>query len=145
MPQFGIRLDANIAALLGLSLYLGAFATEIIRAGLESIPRGQVEAGLALGMRRFQILRHILLVPAMHAVAPALAGQFVIVMLTSSVVSTISADELASVTNGLQTVTFRPFEFYLTASLIYLSLALAFRGVHRLAVRRYLSSGQIGR
>ena len=142
LPQLGLRLDANTAALIGLSLYLGAFSTEIIRAGIESVPRGQIEAGHALGLRQRQIFRFIILVPAMRAVFPALGTQFILIMLATSVVSTISADELASIANGLQTETFRPFEVYLAVSLIYLVMALVLRGLVAIAARGYVGRWQ---
>jgi len=129
LPEFGLRLSANLAALIGLGLYLGAFATEIFRAGIGSVGRGQIEAGRALGLGGFQIFRFVVAVPALKAVLPALGAQFTLIMLATSVVSTISADELASIANGLQTTTFRPFEIYLAASLIYLALALALRAM----------------
>jgi polar amino acid transport system permease protein len=142
LPQLGLRLDANTAALIGLSLYLGAFSTEIIRAGIESVPRGQIEAGHALGLRQRQIFRFIILVPAMRAVFPALGTRFILIMLATSVVSTISADELASIANGLQTETFRPFEVYLAVSLIYLVMALVLRGLVAIAARGYVGRWQ---
>lgn len=142
LPQFGIRLGPNEAALIGLSIYLGAFATEIIRAGIESVPASQIEAGRALGLKPFQIFRLIILVPAIRAVLPALGGQFVLIMLATSVVSTISAEELASIANGLQTDTFRPFEVYLAASLIYLTMAVGLRLLLRLGARGYIGRWQ---
>jgi polar amino acid transport system permease protein len=142
LPELGWRVDANTAALIGMSLYLGAFATEIIRAGIESVPRGQIEAGRALGLRGRQIFRLIVLVPAVRAVSPALGAQFILIMLATSVVSTISADELASMANGLQTETFRPFEVYLAVSVIYVALAVTFRGLLALATHGYVGRWQ---
>lgn len=142
LPQLGLRLEANQAALVGMSIYLGAFSTEIIRAGIESIPRTQIEAGRALGLRGFHIFRFVILVPATKAVFPALGSQFILIMLATSVVSTISADELASIANGLQTTTFRPFEVYFAASMIYLFLAVSLRGLLALATRGYVGRWQ---
>lgn len=142
LPELGIRTSANLAALIGLGNYLGAFATEIFRAGIESVPRGQIEAGRALGLRALQNFRFVVAVPALRAVLPALGAQFTLIMLATSVVSTISADELASIANGLQTTTFRPFEIYLAASLIYLALALLLRGLLTLATGSYVGRWQ---
>src|SRR5215203_2772070 len=94
LPGLGIRLEAEEAAVLGLSLNLGGYATEILRAGLDAIPKGQIEAGRALGPTRLQIFRLIMLFPALRIVYPALASQFVILLLGSSIVSAISAPEL---------------------------------------------------
>ncbi len=142
LPELGFRPSANTAALLGLSNYLGAFATEIFRAGIESVPTGQLEASRALGLRPLQTFRFIIAVPALRAVLPALGSQFTLIMLATSVVSTISADELASIANGLQTTHFRPFEIYLAASLIYLSMTLALRGLITVAAGAYVGRWQ---
>lgn len=127
LPVIGIRLSANGAALAAMTINLGAYASEIIRAGIEAIPRGQVEAARALGLRPLQIFRLVILFPAVKTVYPALSSQFILLMLSSSVVSTISAVELTAVTNSLQSTTFRSFEFYFVATGIYLAMALGFR------------------
>ena len=129
LPVAGIRLTANTAALLAMTVNLGAYASEIIRAGIDAIPQGQVEAARALGLRRLQIFRFVILFPALKTVYPALASQFILLMLSSSVVSTISAVELTAITNSLQSTTFRSFEFYFVATGLYLAMALGFRAV----------------
>jgi polar amino acid transport system permease protein len=127
LPAIGIRLAAGQAAVLGMAINLAAYAAEILRAGIEAIPRGQIEAGQALGLKRTQIFRFVILVPALRVVYPALSSQFILLMLGSSVVSTISAEELTAITNTLQSTTFRAFEFYFAATAIYLAMALMFR------------------
>lgn len=129
LPAIGLRFEANQAALIGMVVNLGAYATEIVRAGVESVPRGQVEAGRALGLARLQVFRFIVLFPALKAIFPALASQFILVMLGSSIVAAISAAELTAITNTLQSTTFRAFEFYFVATGIYLAMALGFRAV----------------
>jgi polar amino acid transport system permease protein len=127
LPMIGIRLTANSAALAAMTINLGAYASEILRAGIEAIPRGQVDAARALGLRRLQIFRSIIIFPALKAVYPALTSQFILLMLSSSIVSTISAVELTAVTNSLQSTTFRSFEFYFVATGLYLAMSLGFR------------------
>lgn len=138
LPALGLRWSAYSAALVAMVVNLGAYATEIIRAGIESIPRGQVEAGLALNLKRHQVFRFIILKPALKAIYPALTSQFILLMLSSAVVSAISADDLTSVAANLQSQTFRSFEIYIVVAAIYLLLALAFsalfRLIHRLAL-----------
>jgi len=129
LPVIGIRLTANTAALLAMTINLGAYASEIIRAGIDAIPRGQIEAARALGLRRLLIFRFVIIFPALRTVYPALASQFILLMLSSSVVSTISAVELTAITNSLQSTTFRSFEFYFVATGLYLAMALGFRAV----------------
>ena len=127
LPAIGLRLRADQAALLGMSVNLGAYATEIVRGGIEAIPFGQIEAARALGLRQLPIFRFIVLRPALRIVYPALVSQFILLMLGSSVVSSISAVDLTAVANTLQSTTFRAFEFYFAATLIYLVMALGFR------------------
>ncbi|WP_331376483.1 amino acid ABC transporter permease [Sinorhizobium chiapasense] len=126
MPSLGLRLSPNSAALLALVVNLGAYGTEIIRAGIESIHKGQVEAGWALGLSRAQIFRYIIMKPALRTVFPALTSQFIYLMLNTSVVSVISADDLTAAGNDLQSATFASFEVYITVTLIYLALSVGF-------------------
>jgi polar amino acid transport system permease protein len=142
LPELGFRPSAHTAALIGLGNYLGAFATEIFRAGIESVPAGQIDAGRSLGLRQLQTFRFVVAVPALRAVLPALGSQFTLIMLATSVASTISADELASIANGLQTTNFRPFEIYLAASLIYLVMVLTLRGLLAAAAGAYVGRWQ---
>ncbi|MFI4986324.1 MAG: amino acid ABC transporter permease [Alphaproteobacteria bacterium] len=128
-PVIGLRLEADSAALLAMVINVGAYATEIVRAGIESITRGQIEAAKALGMRPLQIFRHVVLLPAIRTVYPALTSQFILLMLNSSVCSTIAADELTAAANDIQSRTFRSFEVYFVATGIYLALSLAFSAV----------------
>jgi polar amino acid transport system permease protein len=137
LPAIGLRLSSNQAALISMIVNVGAYATEIIRAGIESIGKGQVEAGLALGLRPLQVFRYIILKPALRAVYPALASQFILLMLSSSIVSAISADELTSAANNIQSRTFRSFEIYIVVTGIYFVLSVlfstVFAGIYRAA------------
>ena len=139
LPNIGVRLNANSAAILAMVLNLVAYAIEIVRAGLEAVPRGQIEAGRALGLGRLRILRHIVLGQALRIVYPALASQFVLQLLGSSLVSAIAAEELTAVANNIMIVTFRNFEVFGLVTVIYLVLSLSFRavlgGLHRYAFR----------
>jgi polar amino acid transport system permease protein len=129
LPAMGISVGANEAALAAMVVNFGAYGTEILRAGIDSIGRGQIDAATALGLTRLQTFRYVVLFPALKTVYPALASQFILLMLASSVVSAISAVELTAVTNSLQSTTFRPFEFYFVATGLYLAMALAIRAV----------------
>jgi polar amino acid transport system permease protein len=135
LPALGLRWTAHSAALVAMVVNLGAYATEIIRAGIESIPRGQIEAGLALNLKRHQVFRFIILKPALKAIYPALTSQFILLMLSSAVVSAISADDLTSVAANLQSQTFRSFEIYIVVTVIYLLLAMAFSALFRVVYR----------
>jgi polar amino acid transport system permease protein len=139
LPSLGIRLEPIDAALIGMSVNCGAYATEIVRSGIDAIPRGQLEASRALGFPVPAIVRHIILFPALRAVFPALASQFILVMLGSAVISTISVEELTGVAHSVETENFRPFEVYLVVTGIYVAIAfalkLAFAGVDRFYFR----------
>ena len=129
LPALGIRLEANQAAVAAMVVNFAAYGTEIIRAGIEAVPKSQTDAAKALGLSRLQTFRHVVLFQALKVVFPALASQFVLLMLASSVVSAISAVELTAITNSLQSTTFRPFEFYFVTTGIYLAMALGFRAL----------------
>ncbi|AQS49433.1 ABC transporter permease [Thioclava nitratireducens] len=132
LPAIGISLDPNVAALIALVINVGAYGTEITRAGIESVPHGQIEAGRALGLGPIQIFRYVILKPALRNVYPAMTSQFIYLMLTSSVVSTISANDLASVGADLNAKTFASFEIYLVVTAFYLVLSLLFSGLFKL-------------
>ena len=129
LPAMGVSMDANQAALAAMVVNFGAYGTEILRSGIEAISHGQIDAAKALGLTRLQTFRYVVLFPALKIVFPALASQFILLMLASSIVSAISAVELTAVTNSLQSTTFRPFEFYFVTAGIYLVMALGFRAV----------------
>jgi polar amino acid transport system permease protein len=139
LPALGLRWSAYTAALIAMVINLGAYATEIIRAGIESIPKGQIEAGLALNLKRHEIFRFVILKPALRAVYPALTSQFILLMLSSAVVSAISAEDLTSVAANLQSQTFRSFEIYIVVAGIYLLLALSFSALFRVIFRLSLN------
>jgi len=127
LPALGIRMEAITAALVGMSVNFSGYATEILRSGIEAVPRPQIEAGESMGMSRLAIFRHIVVFQALRTAYPALASQFVLLMLGSSIVAAISAEELTAITNTLQSTTFRSFEFYFVATGIYLAMALTAR------------------
>lgn len=136
LPALGVRLNGWEASLLAMIINLGAYSTEIIRAGVMSISRGVLEAAESLAMDRWQSLRYVVLRPALKNVWPALCSQIIIVMLGSSVCSQIAAQELTYAANLIQTRTFRAFEIYFTSTLMYLALAILVRkGLHMIGQR----------
>jgi polar amino acid transport system permease protein len=129
LPSFGIRLDGLTAAIIALVINLGAYAAEIVRAGFEAVPKAQIEAGHSLGLSGLQVFRYVVVFPALKAMFPALASQFVLLMLATSVVSQISVEDLFHAASIVQSRTFRDFEVYTVVGALYLALALAFRGL----------------
>jgi polar amino acid transport system permease protein len=128
LPGVGIEFDVMTASVLALTINLGAYTAEIVRAGIESIPKSQIEAGISLGLNKPQIFRHVVLIPALKNVYPSLSSQFVLMMLATSVVSQISAPDLFHTASIIQSRTFRDFEVYIVVSLLYLGLTLLLRG-----------------
>ena len=135
LPSLGLRLDGLTAAMIALVINLGAYTTEIVRAGLEAVPKAQIEAGHSLGLSGLQVFRYIVVFPALKAMFPALASQFVLMMLATSVVSQISVQDLFHAASIVQSRTFRDFEVYTVIGVLYLSLAFAFRGLFAVIYR----------
>ena len=135
LPSFGVRLDGLTAAIIALVINLGAYTTEIVRAGLEAVPKAQIEAGHSLGLSGLQVFRYIVMFPALKAMFPALASQFVLLMLATSVVSQISVEDLFHAASIVQSRTFRDFEVYTVIGVLYLALAFAFRGLFAVIYR----------
>jgi polar amino acid transport system permease protein len=127
LPEAGIRMTAEQAAVLTMTFNLGAYATEIVRAGLESVHKSQIEAGLSLALTRWQVFRHVVLGPALARVWPSLSSQFVLMLLSSSVFSFISVQELSGAASNVEQDTFRSFETYIVITVLYLGLAMALR------------------
>ncbi|MFI8746102.1 amino acid ABC transporter permease [Pseudomonas sp. NPDC077186] len=127
LPSLGVRLSEWEAAVLAMVINLGAYSTEIVRAGIQAIPHGQLEAAAALAMSRFETFRHVVLRPALGKVWPALSSQIIIVMLGSAVCSQISTEELSFAANFIQSRNFRAFETYLLTTALYLLMAILIR------------------
>ena len=138
LPRLGLRLSPEAASVIAMVVNLGAYAAEIVRAGIEATPRGQVEAGLSLALTRAQVFTRIVLPPALERVWPALVSQIIIVMLGSAVCGQIAAQELSYFANLIQSRNFRAFEAYIIAALIYLGLAIALRQLLRWAGTRFI-------
>ncbi|GLO39316.1 polar amino acid ABC transporter permease [Pseudomonas putida] len=139
LPALGVRLTEWQAAVLAMVINLGAYSTEIIRAGIQAIPRGQLEAAAALAMSRFEAFRHVVLQPALAKVWPALSSQIVIVMLGSAVCSQIATEELSFAANFIQSRNFRAFETYLLTTALYLVMAILVRQLLAWVGRRALT------
>ena len=129
LPSLGLQLGELTAANIAMVINLGAYSCEIIRAGIQATPKGQFEAGASLAMSPFETFRHVVLVPSLQRIWPALSSQVVIVMLGSSVVSQIAAEDLTFAANFIQSRTFRAFEAYMVSTVIYLVLAILLRQV----------------
>jgi len=129
LPAAGFKLSPETASIIAMVLNLGAYATEIIRAGIDATPRGQIEAAVSLALGRVQVFTRVVLPPAMKKVWPAMVSQIIIVMLGSAVCGQISTEELSYAANLIQSRNFRAFEAFIVATLLYLALAVAARRI----------------
>jgi polar amino acid transport system permease protein len=122
-PQFA---SAFISALFTLAIFEGAYITEIVRAGIESVEKGQWEASHTLGLSKYQTMRHIILPQAMQRLLPALAGQFISLIKDSAIVSVISIQELSYQGTQLMASTYLTIEIWITITALYLVMTLTF-------------------
>jgi polar amino acid transport system permease protein len=135
----GIDIPAHVAATLVLSLYTGAFYAEIIRGGVNSIERGQWDAARAIGMRRRQVMRWVILPQAVKRMIPPFMNQSIIQLKNTSLVSTIAVGDLLYKGTIITAATYRPLEVYTMVAVIYFAvlfpLTLAAQRVERRLAR----------
>ncbi len=127
LPSLGVKLTPEIASVIAMVVNLGAYAAEIVRAGIDNTPKGQIEAARSLAMNEWQVFTRVVLPPALGRVWPAMVSQIVIVMLGSAVCGQIAAQELSYAANLILSRNFRGFEAYMIATAIYLLLAIGIR------------------
>jgi polar amino acid transport system permease protein len=120
-PRFA---SAFMSALFTLAIFEGAYITEIVRAGIQSVERGQWEASHALGLSKWHTMRHVILPQALQRILPPLAGQFISLIKDSSIVSVISIQELSYQGTQLMAATYRTIEIWITVSALYLVMTL---------------------
>ncbi|MGE5454535.1 MAG: amino acid ABC transporter permease [Methylocystaceae bacterium] len=122
LPGLGINLPNYIAAIIGLSLCSGAYIAEIMRAGIQSIEKGQMEAALSLGMSRGQAMRRIIIPQTYRRLVPPMANEFITLLKDTSLASVITMVEILRTSELIAANTFRTFEMYVTAAICYLFL-----------------------
>jgi polar amino acid transport system permease protein len=140
LPQFGIVLEPIVAGILALSFNYGAYMTEIFRAGIQAIPRGQLEAAGALGMTDRQTLRRVVLPQAVRIVIPAIGNEFIAMIKDSALVSFVSLQELFWRTRTVGSARFRSFETLIFAAVVYWILTIIFSLVQERTERRMAES-----
>jgi polar amino acid transport system permease protein len=139
LPFVGLRINPTPTAIIALGVNGGAYAIEIIRGGVQSINKGQIEAGYALGLRKAQVFRLIILKPALRAIYPSLASQFILLTLTTSIASAVAAYELTSVAKQIENDSFRSFEVYGVVTGFYLIMSWMMMRLLDFISSRYLS------
>jgi polar amino acid transport system permease protein len=144
LPSMGFKLSPEGASVLAMVINLSAYATEIIRAGIQATARGQIEAAQSLALSTRQIYTRIIAPQALQKVWPALVSQIIIVMLGSAVCGQISTPELSYAANLIQSRNFRAFESYIVVTVIYLLLAILLRQLLNWVGPKFLFGGVRG-
>ncbi|WP_310566833.1 amino acid ABC transporter permease [Hydrogenophaga sp.] len=138
LPAAGVKLTPEIASVIAMVINLGAYAAEIVRAGIEATPKGQYEAAASLALNKAQTFVHVVLPPALRKVWPALTSQIIIVMLGSAVCGQIATEELSYAANLIQSRNFRAFEAFIVATGLYLLLSVGVRALLNWAGPRFI-------
>lgn len=131
LPSLGIEFTAQQAAVIGLSLCGGAYIAEIIRAGIQSIDKGQMEAAYSLGMSWSMAMFRVIIPQSFKRLLPPMGNEFIALLKDTSLVAVISMVELLRAAQTQASATFKPFEMYLTAGFIYLILTTVFTMVFK--------------
>jgi polar amino acid transport system substrate-binding protein len=138
LPHIGIRLSPMLAAILGLGLNYSAYEAENYRAGIQSIPKTQMEAALVLGMTRLQALRHVIIPQAMRLVIPPVTNDFIALLKDSSLVSVITMVELTKAYSQLASIHYDYLGIGLLAAAMYFLIGLPFVRLARMAERQFI-------
>ena len=137
LPQIGLKMSPFIAGVVALGFNSGAYVAEIIRGGLLSIPRGQMESALAIGMTPAQAMRRIILPQVVRVIIPPITNEAASALKNTSLLSAITVVELTMHAQMIIAVTFRPFDFYIIAALLYLVLTTVLTQLAAWFERRY--------
>lgn len=137
LPQVGVKLSVVQSAVLGLSLNEAAYLSEIVRAGLDAVPRGQIDAARALGLRGGQTMRLVILPQALRVIIPPLGNSVNGLLKTTSITSVISMEELLRRTQELIQQRFLVLELFGVAAIYYLAMTTAWELVQHVLERRF--------
>lgn len=138
LPSLGIRMSEAATGILALTLNSGAYMAEIIRAGIQSIPHGHVEAAVSSGLNYLQRMHHIILPQAIGVTLPSLLGQAIVLVKDSALLSLISLPELTRAGQIMTSERFMPAEGFLTSALFYLLIYYSLKGLTHWSQRRLI-------
>lgn len=136
-PSIGINLPPFVAAVLGMSLNSAAYVAEIIRAGIQSIDKGQMEASRALGMTYGQAMKRVILPQAYRRLVPPMGNEFIALLKDSSLVSSIAMVDLMRTAQQMYANSFKPIEVFTLAGIYYLLMTTVFTLIFGRMERRY--------
>ncbi len=137
-----LRLGAYWSAIVGLAIFSGAFVAEVVRAGIQAVPKGQMEAARASGMTYIQAMKLVILPQAIRKVLPPLASQFIILIKDSSLVSVISVVDLTLIGKNLVATTFRSLEVWSFIALLYFVMTFGLSKIIALLERKFRAEWQ---
>ncbi len=137
LPDWGLLLSKHASFVFALSLYAGAYLTEVFRAGLEAIPKGIIEAGAAIGLRKLQIMQYIQMPIMFKNVMPSLSNNFISLFKDTSLASSIAVVELTYLARKVNTITFRVIEVWLIVGALYMVTCYIIAFLLRLAERKF--------
>lgn len=136
LPAFGLNLDPFIAGMIAMGINSGAYIGEIVRGGIESIARGQMEAARSLGMTWWQAMQFVVLPQALVRILPALGNEFIALLKDSSLVSTIAIAELTRTGQIIISRTFKSFELWTGVALFYFVMTYAISRIIKYSEKR---------
>ena len=143
LPAVGITMDCYTAAYLGIGLCGGSYISEIVRAGLSSVDKGQEEAAISLGLSRGQALFHVILPQALRVCIPPLMNSFSSQLKETSLVSVLAINELTRSGQMVYSRTFRPFEIYVAVGVMYFIMTYSVSLFSRYLEKVFHVSGKI--
>jgi len=141
LPSLGILLDAFPAAIIGFTLSVGAYASEIIRAVISSVPKGQWEAAYSIGMNWRQAMSRTILPQAARVAVPPLSNTFISLVKDTSLAAAITVPELFQAAQRIVATTYEPLILYIEAAIIYLVLSTFLSTLQGYLERRFARSG----
>jgi polar amino acid transport system permease protein len=141
LPRVGIKLESFTCAVLGLSFLGGSYMAESFRGGLEAIGKGQIEAGLSIGLSRFQLVRYVILPQALAVAIPSLGANVIFLLKETSLVSIVALEDLMSLAKDLIGLYYKTNESLILLVLSYLVLLLPLSGLLRFTERRMRYAG----
>lgn len=140
LPFYGLRMPAEVVGVLGLAMFGSVYYAEVIRAGIDAVPKGQLQSARATGMSHVQAMRHVVIPQSLPIMLPPLANQTLSLVKESAILSTITVQEMTMTALRIQGETFRPFEVFVMVALLYWllneSIATLIRAMERRAARR---------
>lgn len=138
LPSLGLRMSEASTGILALALNSGAYMAEIIRAGIQSVPNGQIEAAVSSGLHYFQRMRHVILPQAIGVTLPPMLGQAIVLVKDSALLSLISLPELTRAGQIMTSERFMPAEGFLTSAVFYLIIYYVLKALTHWSQRRLI-------